>query len=586
MRTLSLFLFCGLLAFAQDYKLGPDSLPQPGVPKGTVTKHVLAPGKYYPGTPHNYQIYVPAQYDASKPTPFMIYLDGGGALGNGMRVQTVFDNLIAKKDLPPMIGIFIDPGVLPAVNPEAVSRYERVFEYDSLSDRFANFLIDEVIPEVSKTYNLSKDPNDRGLSGNSTGAVGAFMAAWNRPDQFRRVLSFIGTFVSMKGADSMPAFIRKTEPKPIRVHLQAGKNDHLAADLPFGTFYAGSWPVNNQVMFEALSYSGYDVKFELGTGGHDGRQTGAIMPDALRWLWRGYPAPITVKEPAHMKAAGYDPRGKVYSMVSADKPWEKLPGYATSIAPDAAGNLYFYDAQNSRISKISPDGKVTAFRENVKGLTALRVGPDQSLYAALGTRKVIVAYNQTGGEKIIANDVLATQFAVTSKGAIYYTDSVRKSVMAIDAQGKHLGSYTGSLLASPYGITLSPDQAMVVVTDSIGRFGWSFQIGKDGKLMNEEPFYRLELPETGWMSNITAVTEDNIGQVYFASPLGIQVCEANGRVAAFLNSPEPAPVSQLTFGGRDMSDLYVIVHNNIYKRPMKVSGAGSWGTVKLPKPPL
>jgi enterochelin esterase-like enzyme len=114
---------------------------------------VLPPGKYYPGTPHNYSVYVPAQYDAAKPTPFMIFLDGGSA-------NVIFDNLIAKGDLPPMIGIFISPGVLPALTPEVQSRYERIFEYDSINGRYAQFLIDEVIPEIAKKYNLSKDPSD------------------------------------------------------------------------------------------------------------------------------------------------------------------------------------------------------------------------------------------------------------------------------------------------------------------------------------------------------------------------------------------------------------------------------------------
>ena len=86
---------------------------------------MLAPGKFFPGTPHNYQIYVPAQYDASRPTPFMIFLDGSGYAGNGMRIPVVFDNLIAKHDLPPMIGIFVDPGVLPAISDQAQNRFER-----------------------------------------------------------------------------------------------------------------------------------------------------------------------------------------------------------------------------------------------------------------------------------------------------------------------------------------------------------------------------------------------------------------------------------------------------------------------------
>ena len=584
MRTLSLLMLFGLLASAQEYKPGPDSLPQPGVPVGKVTKHVLAPGKYYPGTPHNYQVYVPAQYDASKPTPFMIYLDGGGAVGNGMRVPTVFDNLIAKKDIPPMIGIFIDPGVLPVVNPEAMNRFERVFEYDSLSDRFASFLIDEVIPEVSKSYNLSKDPNDRGLSGNSTGAVGAFMAAWNRPDQFRRVLSFIGTFVSMKGADAMPALIRKTEPKPIRVHLQAGKNDHLAADLPFGTFYAGSWPVNNQVMFEALSYSGYDVKFELGNGGHDGKQTAAIMPDALRWLWRGYPAPITVKEPAHMKAPGYDPRGKVYSMISAAKQWELVADNAAAPAPDSQGNIYFFDFKASQIKKTDGVGNTTVFKNNIRA-NSMATGPDGRIYVATDQNKII-ALDSAGNEKPVASGIHVTGMAIAQNGRIYTTDAAAKLIQSVEPGGKVQNLSRADEFGTPFGITLSPDQAMAVVTDVQGRFSWSFQIAKDGKLVNGEPFYRLELPEAGDKSGVSATAVDNIGQVYFATLARIQVCEANGRVAAILNSPDRNRMSYLTFGGKDMNFLYVVDNFKLYRREMKVSGAGSWMTLKLPKPPL
>ena len=177
-------VFAAALLHAQQYTLGPDSQPKPNVPKGVVTRLKLAPGKFYPGTPHNYAIYVPAQYDAAKPAPYMIFMDGLGASGNGTRIPVVFDNLIAAHELPPLIGIFVDPGVLPALSPEAQSRFERVFEYDSVSDRFSRFLLEELIPEVAKKYNLSTNPDDHALSGNSTGAVAAFVAAWNRPYHF------------------------------------------------------------------------------------------------------------------------------------------------------------------------------------------------------------------------------------------------------------------------------------------------------------------------------------------------------------------------------------------------------------------
>ncbi len=183
-------------------------------------------------------------------------------------------NLDRKSGVPEpmMIGFHCSPTrmqpdlcVATAVSDPAQNRFERVFEYDSLSDCYSRFLLEELIPDVGKKYNLSKDANDRALCGVSTGAVGAFMAAWNRPDQFHRVLNFIGTYVAMKGADTLPALIRKTELKPLRVFLQDGSNDHIVPGEPYGTFYAGSWPINNQVMFEAFESAGYDAKLVIGT---------------------------------------------------------------------------------------------------------------------------------------------------------------------------------------------------------------------------------------------------------------------------------------------------------------------------------
>ena len=587
MKTLALLALTVAL-HAQDYNLGPDSQPQPNVHKGTVTKHRLEPGKHFPGTPHDYSIYVPAQYDATRPAPFMIFLDGSGALGNQQRVPVVFDNLIAKKELPPLIGIFVDPGVLPAVSPDAhQNRFERVFEYDSLSDRFARFLIEELIPAVGAKYNLSKNPDDHALSGVSTGAVGAFMAAWNRPDQFRRVLSFIGTFVSMKGADQLPALIRKTEPKPIRVFLQAGKNDHIVPTQPFGTFYAGSWPINNQVMLEALLSAGYDAKLELGTEAHNMRHGGAIMPDALRWLWRGYPEQIVVREPAHMTQPGWDARGKVYSTVWADKPWQQVGGsYGAVMSPVVAkdGSVFFADPSANRIYRADAQGQVAVYRDNTGGAAALAIASDGSLIAAEATRRRIVLHGATGGSKVVADGVEAAGLVVRSDGAIYFSDPKRATIGVIPAGGKPKLAHSGGELAAPTGIALSPDHAMLIVSDAHSRFSWSFQIAADGALINGEPFYRLELPESGWKSGALGVVEDSIGQVYFATPLGIQICEANGRLAQILNPPEPGAVTALALGAQESNYLYAAQSTKLFRRPVKVKAVGS--PVKPPRPPL
>jgi gluconolactonase len=582
-------LFAARPLVGQTYVLGPDSQPQGGVPKGTVTKYLLAPGRFYPGTPHHYEVYVPAQYDAAKATPFMVFLDGSSYLGDGVRAPVVLDNLIAKHELPPMIGIFVDPGVLPPLSEEAQSRFERVFEYDSLSDRYSRFLLEELIPAVAKEYHLSTSPDDRGISGISTGAVGAFMAAWNRPDQFHRVMSFIGTYVAMKGADSLPALIRKTEPKPIRIFLQDGTEDHIVPGEPYGTFYAGSWPINNRVMFEALEYSGYDVKLEMGGEGHNMKQGAAILPDALRWLWRGYPAPITEHEPAQIKEAGWDPRGKVYSTVWADRPWELIGhGYGAidGVTSSPDGSVLFSDASANRIYRVGADGEVSIYKDQTRGAKALRSGIGGVLYAYQSARRQIVAYEPQGNEKIVARDVDASDMAVTSKSAIYFTDAVHGTIGYVDPAGDVRVVYQGGEIEALAGITLSGDQAMLLVTDAQSRFSWSFQIGADGALVNGEPFYRLEMAETGGRSRVLSVAEDSIGQVYFATPIGVQICEANGRMAEVLNAPAFGGVTAVVFAGEKLDWMYVAQGWRLFRRPLKVTGTAPGTVIELPKPPL
>jgi gluconolactonase len=589
-------------AGAQDYPLGPDSQPQDGVPKGTVTKLVLPPGKYYPGTPHNYATYVPAQYDANKPTPFMIFLDGSQAMGNSMRAPVVLDNLIAKHDLPPMIGIFVDPGVLPVVSDADQNRYERIFEYDSLTPRFAEFLLNELIPAVAAHYHLSTNPDDRGLSGVSTGAVGAFMAAWNRPDQFHRVLSFIGTYVSMKGADAMPALVRKTEPKPIRVFMQDGAQDHLAPPEPFGTSPFGSWPINNQVMFQALEFAGYDVKLEMGTGAHNTQQAGAILPDALRWLWRGYPEPITVHEPAAAHEPRYDATNRVFSTVYLDRPWVRVDGgngSGRSLASDRAGNVYFTPRDGNFIMRVAPDGNVNQFASPGDEIGAIHVGPGDRLYAYVGRN--IVSWDTASGlasnQNTLTHDVVTADFAFTQSGTIYLIDGKTDAIEFIDTAGqlhtaKRLAELSGEF-GIPGNIVLSPDQSMLVLTDDTSRYAWSFQIAADGLLENGEPFYRLEVPEKTNSqypeAGMYGAAEDTSGMVYFATLLGVQIAMENGRIVEILNPPIPGggPLTAITFAGTANANwIYVAQDGKLFRRHVKVRGADAWTVVKPPKPTL
>ena len=280
---LILLILSNLSAFAiDDYTLGTNSMFNPDVPQGAVTKHVWDKSKIFPGTVRDYWVYLPAQYDAAKPACVMVFQDGEGYVRtNGQwRIPIVFDNLIARKELPVMIGVFINPGVIPAAENGKEAQKNRSFEYDSLGDAYARFLLEEILPEVSKKYNLATNAASRAICGSSSGGICSFTVAWERPNEFSKVLSTIGSFTDIRGGYVYPFLIRKQAPKAIRVFLQDGSND---LDNPYG-----NWPLANQTMAAALKFANYDYQFVFGDGQHSAKHGGAIFPDAMKWLWRDY----------------------------------------------------------------------------------------------------------------------------------------------------------------------------------------------------------------------------------------------------------------------------------------------------------
>jgi len=269
-----LFLFAlsfSLAAAEPDYPPGPDSKPQEGVPKGEIIKGTFDKSKVFPGTTRDYSIYVPKQYDSRQPAGVMVFQDG-----LQYNAPVVFDNLIHRKELPVIVGVFVMHGRVKASGTNALDRFNRSYEYDGVSDNYARFLIDEFLPYVASEHhlNLSTNGNDRAIAGNSSGAICAFTAAWQRPEAFRRVFSAIGTYVGLRGGNDYPTLIRKTEPKPIRVFLQDGSNDL--------NIYGGNWWVANQDMLSALEFAGYEVRHVWGEGGHNSKQATAVFPEAVR----------------------------------------------------------------------------------------------------------------------------------------------------------------------------------------------------------------------------------------------------------------------------------------------------------------
>ena len=252
-------------------------------PKGTVSKYTFDQSKIFPGTTRDYWIYVPAQYDPAKPACVHVNQDGVQ-----FKAPEVFDQLIAAKEMPVTIGVFVMHGKVNALTTNALARFNRSYEYDAVNDNYARFLLEELLPHIVREHklNLSTNGNDRSIAGSSSGAICAFTAAWESPDAFRRVFSAIGTYVGLRGGDRYPTLIRKTEPKPLRVFLQDGSTDL--------NIYGGDWWMANQTMERALTFAGYEVNHVWGEGGHSNKQGTEIFADAMRWLWKDWPAPIKV----------------------------------------------------------------------------------------------------------------------------------------------------------------------------------------------------------------------------------------------------------------------------------------------------
>lgn len=572
--TIAALLVATELRAADEYPVHPDSKKQPGVPQGELMKFEFTKSKVFPGTVRDYWVYVPKQYDGK--TPACLYVNQDGVQWNA---PTVFDNLIHKKDMPVTIAVFVKHGrVLAPDSKTALDRFNRSYEYDGLGDNYVRFLLNELLPDVEtkktsdgRAIHLSKNSNDRAIGGSSSGAVCAFTAAWERPDAFSRVFSVVGTFAGLRGADQYPVLVRKTEPKALRIFQQDGSNDL--------NIYCGDWWMMNQAMERAFTFAGYEHDHVWGEGGHNGKQGTAIFPDAMRFLWKGWPAPV--------KAGLGSPQ--LQDILIPGEGWKvAVEGYKGTGGPavNAKGEVFFDASPNNQILKLGLDGQVTTFVKDSHKADGQCFGPDGRLYSVSAEGKIF-AYDTDGKETLIAEGFRGNDLVVAHNGNVYVTESSwdkisPSKVWLIKPDGTKKVVDKGLIFAN--GITLSPDQSLLYVSDMKTRWVYSYQVKADGTLQYKQKYYWMHEPDNRQDAGSDGMRVDREGRLYVATAMGIQVCDQAGRVNCIIPTPN-GHISNLCFGGEKYDTLYATCGPVIYKRKLKVTGANNWQEPNKPAAP-
>lgn len=617
--ALGLLLTVSLLpAFsADDYRPGPDSLPQPGVPKGTVAKdsYTAAGTSVFPGTIRDYQVYLPAGFDASKPAPFMVFQDGVI-----YQAPVVFDNLVAKKEIPPLVGIFVKPGVVPAANENALPRFNRSYEYDTVNGNYARFLVDELLPAIEKKQGirLSTDPNEAAIAGSSSGGICAWQVAWERPDRFRRVFTSVGTYVEIHGGDQIPVLVRKVEPKPIRVFLQSGTGDN--------NLYCGDWWMANQTMERALTWAGYDVNHAWGDGGHNQKHATAIFPDVLRWLWRDWQTNKEIKA---------NPRGeskwKGYEVVGEGE-WTAIPmpladgktRFETRRLCSALdGTVFVLGDSQKDVWSLSKEGMWTSLPiyllaarrrfaieiDSSGRIATLSDGAEGSHHLRCWTRKGELIEPQISGNPFYSLGDGLNAFTLLHSGAIvgamkpeYDLDGSLVSGIRLIKEGMEPYSFPSLFLRGHAieDLCVAPDQTTVYA--SCHRNTSISACTLEKKTVTVDPFAAqptavCEVPlhaqpfgllehRVGEPAQPSGMCVDTNGWLYVATDLGVQVLDPCGRVNFIL--PTPKQPHDVCFGGPDLTELFIACGDAIYKRKTKAHGylSGQMAPIKPASPKL
>ncbi len=540
-------------------KYEPPTIKPEDVLPGVTKQFSFTTSTIFPGTVRDVTVFIPAQYDGSKPACVYVKTDGYNP-----REKLLMETLIATKEMPVTIGVFVRPGTLPAPMKGTVDRRNRCFEYDGVGDNNVRFLIDELLPFVAKEFDLklSNDGNDRCISGGSSGGIAAFTAAWERPDAFSRVYAASGSYVAFRGGHEYPTLVRKFEAKPIRSYHTTGMRDMENC--------AGDWFLLDQEMDKALKFSGYDYQFRIIDGGHVAGY-GENYLEAMTFLWKGWPERV--------KAGPSAPRAQ--EIIIPDEGWQLLAeGFKSTRGPstNAAGEVFFADTTANKIHRIDLDGSVKEFASDTGNAHCVTIGADGKLYTISEKSGKLMSYDEKGSASVVMEDILGHSILATPSGGLYVTVNGDKpnapATVWFIKDGKRTQVDKGLKFAT--GMAYRPDQWLLSVVDGHSKWVYSYQMNEDGSLTNKERFFPLHVADWEDDAGAECVCYSLEGRQFIATKSGVQISADDGPTQVILPMPDRSRVTGVAIGGKDKDTLFAFCGNKIWKREIQQHAMGAF----------
>lgn len=546
-------------ATAQAATYVPPAIKPEAILPGELKQFSFAQSKVFPGTVREVTVFIPAQYDGKKPACVYVKTDGFNP-----REKLMMETMIATKEMPVTIGVFVRPGELPAPMKGTIGRRNRDLEYDGIGDENVRFLVDELLPFVAKEYqlNLSTDGNDRCMSGGSSGGIAAFTAAWHRPDAFSRVYAASGSWVAFRGGHEFPTMVRKFEAKAIRAFLTTATHDMENC--------AGDWFLVDQEMDKALKFSGYDYKFRTIEGRHVAGYAENYQ-EAMAYLWKEWPQRV--------KAGPSAPRAQ--EVIVLDEGWQLVAeGFKSTRGPscNAKGEVFFADTTANKIHRINMDGTVSEFATNTGNAHCVAIGADDTVYTISERSGKLMNYDANGTSKVVLDDILGHSIIAMPNGGLYVTTNPDKpreeGTVWFIKDGKKRQVDSGLTFAT--GMAYRPDQWLLSVADGHSKWAYSYQVNDDGTLINKERFFQLHVNDWQDDAGAESICYSLEGRQFLATKSGIQISADDGPTQIILPVPGNGRVTGVAIGGKGMDTLFAFCGNKIWRRKIQQHAMGAW----------